>query len=139
MYKETIAREMERKLRAKREEIIGRIKKEMRKNIAAENRLMLGAGQDECDCATANHSDYMHFLNMSSQHVIMKQIDRALKKIEEGSYGICEKCDIEIDHERLRILPVAAYCRDCQELLEEGIYLNRSARPRSEALCAAEA
>jgi DnaK suppressor protein len=136
MSKKTISREMERKLRTKREELISWIKKEMRRNMAAENRLVLGAGQEECDCATASHSDYMHFLSLSSQHVMMKQIDRALRKIERGSYGICEKCDVEIDHERLRILPVAAYCADCQESLEEGICLNRSGRIRSEALCA---
>jgi DnaK suppressor protein len=138
MGQDTISREMEKKLRAKREELISWIKKEMRKNMTAENRLALGAGNEEGDCATASHSDYMHFLNMSSQHVIMKKIDRAIRKIEEGSYGVCEKCGIEIDHERLRILPVAVYCRDCQEALEECGCLKRSGRIRPEALCAAE-
>jgi|WetSurMetagenome_2_1015567.scaffolds.fasta_scaffold00042_50 DnaK suppressor protein len=127
MHREKISREMERTLRVRKEEINSWIKKEMRKNMAAENRLVLGAGQEEGDCATASQSDYMHFLNMSSQHVIMKQIERALRKIEEGSYGFCEECASEIGVERLRILPVAVYCRDCQELLEERRGINYQA------------
>jgi DnaK suppressor protein len=119
MLQKTISGEMERRLRARKEEIIGFIKKEMKKSMAAESRQAMGAGHEECDCAFSSHSDYMHFMNLSSQHVIMRQIERALLKIEEGSYGLCEECETEIAEERLRILPVAVYCRDCQELLEE--------------------
>jgi len=119
MNREKISLEMETKLRARKQELLVRIKREMRKNISAENRRDLGSGQEECDCANASQSDYMHFLNMSSQHVIMKQIERALRKIGEGSYGLCERCGDEIGINRLRILPVAVYCRDCQEELED--------------------
>jgi len=119
MLQETISREMGKKLRARKEEIFAWINQEMKKNMNAESRQTLGSGLEECDCAVSNQSDYMHFMNLSSQHVIMRQIDRALRKIAEGSYGFCEECGIEIDMERLRILPVAVYCRECQEALEE--------------------
>ncbi len=119
MLQKTISREIESKLRTRKEEIISCIKREMKKSMAAESRQVMGAGQEECDCAASSHSDYMHFMNLSSRHVIMRQIERALQKIAEGNYGLCEECGVEIGEERLRILPVAVYCRDCQELLEE--------------------
>jgi RNA polymerase-binding protein DksA len=41
-------------------------------------------------------------------------IDRALERIEEGTYGMCENCGRPISKERLQALPFAALCRDCQ-------------------------
>jgi DnaK suppressor protein len=42
------------------------------------------------------------------------QIDRALEKIDEGSYGFCEACDQPIHRARLSYLPFATLCVDCQ-------------------------
>jgi len=46
------------------------------------------------------------------------EIDRALRKIEDGSYGICEECGKRIPAARLRALPFAVLCRQCQEAAE---------------------
>ena len=89
--------------------------------MAAESRQVLGSGMEEGDCAISGYADYMHFRGLDSKRIVMLQIDRALQKIEDGSYGICEECEIDIDRERLRILPFAIYCRDCKELLEGGV------------------
>lgn len=43
----------------------------------------------------------------------LAEIDRALKKIEEGTYGICEECGQPIPEERLEILPATRYCVQC--------------------------
>ena len=39
----------------------------------------------------------------------------ALEKIERGTYGKCEKCQKEIEKERLKALPEAKYCRECTD------------------------
>ena len=44
------------------------------------------------------------------------QIDQALGKIEDGSYGICQKCGRTIPDERLQAMPMALLCIDDQEL-----------------------
>jgi len=44
----------------------------------------------------------------------LKVIDEAFSRLERGRYGICEKCKEEIPVARLRALPFAAYCIDCQ-------------------------
>ena len=47
-------------------------------------------------------------------------VDDALKRIELGTYGICESCDEEIDKERLLAMPFTKLCLSCQEDLERG-------------------
>jgi DnaK suppressor protein len=46
------------------------------------------------------------------------QIDRALQKLETGSYGRCDKCGKPIGEERLGIAPFATLCIDCKRLDE---------------------
>ena len=56
--------------------------------------------------------------DLSLEHTLEKQlfeIEDALKRIVEGTYGICEDCHIEIPEERLRALPSARYCLDCSK------------------------
>ncbi|MGO9798917.1 MAG: TraR/DksA family transcriptional regulator [Candidatus Binatus sp.] len=49
----------------------------------------------------------------------LKAIDAALSRLERGRYGICEKCKEEIPLERLKAVPFAAYCIDCQKQRNE--------------------
>jgi RNA polymerase-binding protein DksA len=49
---------------------------------------------------------------------ILKLIERALDKIQSGTYGYCEICGIKIDRERLEEVPYVRYCIDCQEKVE---------------------
>ena len=43
----------------------------------------------------------------------LKEVSEALKKMEDGAYGICENCNQEIDIERLRAYPAAKACIRC--------------------------
>ena len=45
---------------------------------------------------------------------LLKKIDLALKKIEDGTYGECEECGEEISVARLKARPVAQLCIDCK-------------------------
>jgi RNA polymerase-binding transcription factor DksA len=45
----------------------------------------------------------------------IEQITGALRRIAEGTYGACEKCDRRIPAERLEVLPHARFCVPCQE------------------------
>lgn len=49
---------------------------------------------------------------------ILKLIEKALDKIESGTYGYCENCGVKIDKERLEEVPYVRYCVDCQEKIE---------------------
>ena len=46
----------------------------------------------------------------------LMQIDAALKRIEDGEFGICLDCEEPISRKRLAAVPWAAYCLHCQEM-----------------------
>jgi DnaK suppressor protein len=58
-------------------------------------------------------------LEENSEH-LLKEIDRALEKIEQGTYGICETCGQPIAEERLLAIPYARQCIDCKRREERG-------------------
>ncbi len=45
----------------------------------------------------------------------LRRIDKALKRISEGSYGICEKCGKQISEQRLHAYPAAELCAECSK------------------------
>jgi DnaK suppressor protein len=69
----------------------------------------------------------MDFALMEMESETLRKIDDALLRLQEGTYGVCEECDEKIAEARLRALPFASLCRDCQEREEEA---TRVAQPR---------
>ena len=66
------------------------------------------------DTATETYDRELDYtLEENSEHVLA-EIDAALKRIEEGTYGTCTNCDRPIPVERLEALPWATLCIDCQ-------------------------
>jgi DnaK suppressor protein len=61
----------------------------------------------------------MDFALMEMESETLRKIDEAIKRLQEGTYGICAECEQKIAEARLRALPFARLCRDCQEN-EEG-------------------
>jgi DnaK suppressor protein len=47
-------------------------------------------------------------------HSTLAQVNAALKRINKGTYGLCEKCGDPINPERLEVLPYATLCIRCQ-------------------------
>src|SRR5437660_4969011 len=50
---------------------------------------------------------------------LLRDVVAALEKIDNGSFGECERCGEAIADKRLEALPFARYCIDCQRLVEE--------------------
>ena len=50
---------------------------------------------------------------------LLKKIDEALKRIEDGTFGICEVCGEKIGVKRLQARPVTTLCIDCKTVQEE--------------------
>ena len=51
--------------------------------------------------------------------VKLKQVEAALKKVEDGEYGICEQCGQEILETRLEIMPYTEFCIQCLSEIEK--------------------
>jgi len=65
---------------------------------------------------------------MQMKSETLKKIDQAILRLESGSYGRCQECDQEIAAARLRALPFALLCRDCQEESESRSRYEREAK-----------
>ena len=71
------------------------------------------------DVATDNYDREFSLGLASSEREILYVLDDALKKIEDGTYGICEVCKTAISKTRLKALPQASLCVKCQEKREK--------------------
>ena len=56
---------------------------------------------------------------VSSEQEILYQIDDALKRIDEGTFGICQQCNKPITMSRLKAVPYASMCIACQRVKEQ--------------------
>jgi DnaK suppressor protein len=65
---------------------------------------------------------------MQMKSETLKKIDAAILRLEQGSYGRCQECDQEISEARLRALPFAVLCLDCQEQAEDRVRYEREAK-----------
>jgi DnaK suppressor protein len=103
----------------KREEIVREVKSEISKYIKGETRQLVDTALDDGDWSVVDLSEDISFKHMSTHRENLLKIDEALRKLSEGTYGICEECGEEISKARLQILPFAIYCTDCQERREQ--------------------
>ncbi len=74
-----------------------------------------GAGQDQADMgATSFERDY-ELTVLQSERDKLAQIERALARINDGSYGVCESCGNPIGKMRLMAFPRATLCMPCKQ------------------------
>lgn len=59
---------------------------------------------------------------IESQEVAIREIDAALQRMKNGSFGICKECDKPIDSKRLLAKPSSRMCLDCRVAYEKEIY-----------------
>jgi len=110
---------MRRALINRREEIVKEAKVEISKYIRGETKQLVDTALDDGDWSIIDLSEDISLKQLSTHRETLLKIDEALTKLNEGTYGKCEDCGEEISEERLRVLPFAIYCRDCQEKKEQ--------------------
>lgn len=49
---------------------------------------------------------------------LLDKVNAALEKIDEGTYGVCDSCGVDINPNRMEALPWASLCVNCQDRLE---------------------
>ena len=73
-----------------------------------------GVNEDFADAGTATFDRERDFSIRNNIRDLIDQITRALRRLDEGSYGSCERCGKPIDAARLKALPHALLCMDCK-------------------------
>ena len=93
-------------------EVHGRIR-DARTDIAKEPHVL-----DEGESSEVHIQDDIEFALIQMKAETLNKIDEALRRLEEGTYGYCFECGEEISERRLRALPFAVRCKDCEEARE---------------------
>jgi DnaK suppressor protein len=68
--------------------------------------------------ASAYNREFLFELGNGDRR-LLKDVVSALQKLEQGSFGECERCGESIAEKRLEALPFARYCIECQRVVEE--------------------
>jgi len=105
------------KLMAKRDELLALYRKDLQVGLESSDE----PTEDIVDRANNSYSRELTFSLSNGERMLLMQIDEALKRIGEGSFGNCAHCSKPIAKLRLEALPWARLCIECQELLERGL------------------
>jgi DnaK suppressor protein len=86
---------------------------------------------DEGESSEVDIQDEIEFALIQMKAETLGKIDAALRRIEEGTYGECFECGEDIPEARLRALPFALRCRDCEEAREAAELRERMSQRRN--------
>ena len=74
---------------------------------------------DSGDVAAYSYSKEVLMGLGENERTKLRLVEEALAKIDEGTYGVCERCEEAIPVKRLELLPFTRYCVQCQTELEK--------------------
>ncbi len=70
---------------------------------------------DETDLAASENQQSLALSLRDREYKLLVRIEKALEKIKEGNFGICEECEEQIETRRLEARPMSNLCISCQE------------------------
>ena len=73
---------------------------------------------DQGESSEVDIQEDIEFALIQMKSETLNKIDAALRRLEDGSYGDCFECGDEISEARLRALPFAVRCKECEETRE---------------------
>ena len=77
--------------------------------------------QDLADRAANSYTKEFLFHQSDDNRRILQLIQDALRRAENGSYGLCVECQQSVQAKRLEAVPWARHCIECQEKQEQGL------------------
>lgn len=97
---------------------------ELAKTRTAEEETTEELTQDIADKAVSSYTrEFLYSLTDVERNTLIL-IDKALTRIEEGTFGSCQNCGAPMSEKRLDAVPWAPHCIECQELAEKGLLEN---------------
>lgn len=107
--------ELKRMLQDRQREILSEVQGKIR-DARSENKMseVLDAGES----SEADIQEDIEFALIQMKAETLSKINEALTRLDEGEYGYCFECGDDIAEQRLRALPFAVRCKDCEEARE---------------------
>ncbi len=115
--------ELRKMLEDRRRELVSEVQGKIRdgRRDSTKEREVL----DEGESSEVDIQEEIEFALIEMKAETLKKIDAALRRIGEGTYGECFECGEEIPAARLRALPFAMRCRNCEEAREAAQFRER--------------
>jgi len=114
-------REFEALLLSKRSEILGNVISLEDETLRKQRSDLSSLPIHMADLGTDNYEQFLSLELLDSERKVIAEIDHALSRIEEGTYGICEVGGDPIPKQRLEAIPWARFCVGCAGLLEKSV------------------
>lgn len=92
--------------------------KEIQQKLQSEKQVLSSHLQNVNDQDTNELAGSIEAQLHDKMQVRLVSIERALIRLDKGTFGMCQSCGEQIDEERLRVLPYAEQCIHCQRKLE---------------------
>ena len=106
----TQAASIEKTLRTKREELIAALRQI--------DDIRIERASEELDQIQNKVNRELAVADITRNSRLLRELDGSLRRLRDGSYGICSHCEEEISPKRLAAIPWAALCISCQELAD---------------------
>lgn len=98
-------------LQGKRDNIIRRAQQTLSEDMTLDSNEL----PDEMDLASTEYLQSFTFRLRGREKTFLAKIQKAINKIEEGSFGLCEHCEAPISLKRLEARPETTLCIKCKE------------------------
>jgi DnaK suppressor protein len=110
--------DLKRMLEDRKREVLAEVQEKIR-DVRSENSFgKMNEVLDSGESSEADIQEDIEFALIQMKAETLSKINEALARLEEGAYGYCFECGQEISQQRLRALPFAVRCRDCEEARE---------------------
>jgi DnaK suppressor protein len=110
--------ELRRILEDRRREMVSEVKDKIRDVRAEGLGTQVGGVLDAAESSDADIQEDIELALIQMKAETLNRIDEALARLESGTFGFCTECGEEISERRLRALPFALRCKDCEEARE---------------------
>ena len=127
-------KELRRILEGRREEIAGEVQDKIRYVRTEAGQMSTHRTADVTESSETDIQDDIEFALIQMKAETLSKIGAALGRLERGSYGYCYECGDEITEQRLRALPFAVRCKNCEEVQETERNRERVIESRSKAV-----
>jgi DnaK suppressor protein len=122
--------ELKKMLENRRRELMVEVQGRIR-DVRADNTNKERDVLDQGESSEVDIQEDIEFALIQMKSETLNKIDAALRRLEDGSYGDCFECGDEISEARLRALPFAVRCKDCEEARETAEHRERMSQRRS--------
>ena len=110
--------DLKRMLEERRKEILSEVQGRIRDQREADAWGKVNEVLDAGESSEADIQEDIEFALIQMKAETLQKINEALGRLEDGMYGNCYECGEEISEPRLRALPFAVRCKDCEEARE---------------------